>query len=716
MKRTVDVVKVGDRIRFEDQVHVLAGLDGPRCRLLAEEDAGVQVLLLTQVLQAPDFDVVDHPRPARRRIPAHGPLDGLGPEVRDKALAWERHILEVETGHIGPRQDWPPRPGYDPVVHSLAEREAAKAAELTAAGQAVSVATVRRMRARYREEGVWGLVDGRRKRERSVFGQADPRVVAAITGALTEQRGRSSGTLSRLRRQVAWLLQDAHGPEGVAVPPPSTFNRLVRAVAEQQGLALTAAGERRRASRPVPVFTPTHAMAPGELVMMDSTLLDVMVVCEDGQARRPELTMAVDVATRSITAAVLRPKGTKAVDAAVLLAQTLVPQQMRPNWPQYLSMAASVIPHERLASIDGRMQGAAARPVIRPTTVVIDQGKVFVSRCFLAAAEHLGISVQPCPPASGHAKGQVERGFGAIGTLFAQYVAGYTGNSLNARGSNVEDEACWTLPQLQDLLDEWVVCGWQERRHERLRHPLMPRLTLTPNEMWAALVGIAGHVPVPLAAADWIELLPSRRCAIGDEGIRFEHRTYDGRVLNGHRHRSTATDGKWEVHHNPYEPWQCWVRLPHGWEPVPWIHQGLVSKPFTDTTWRHILSVIKQREGRAEHEEQLARHLDELLRRAHTTDKGVSDVAGSRPAETTPGAAASASGEPSATGQPPHSRRKTQADRTKRRKTKTESPGNPTRQVPDADEDCGAAPDIGDSLTSATAWSIFDAHQEAQQW
>ncbi|MFI8438948.1 transposase [Streptomyces sp. NPDC079020] len=721
MKRVVDVVKVGDRIRFEDRVHVLAGLDGTLCRLLAEGDAGVRVLLLTQVLGAPDFEVLDQPHSARRRVPVHGPLDGLGPEVREKALAWERHILEIETGHVGPRQDWPPRPGYDPAVHSLAEREAAKAAELTAAGQAVSVATVRRMRARYREEGVWGLVDGRRKRERSVFGQADPRVVAAITGALTEQRGRSTGTLSRLRRQVAWLLQDTHGPEGVAVPPAATFNRLARAVAEQQGLALTAAGERRRASRPVPVFTPTHAVAPGELVMMDSTLLDVMVVCEDGRARRPELTMAVDVATRSITAAVLRPKGTKAVDAAVLLAQTLVPQPMRPHWPQYLSMAASVIPHTRLVSIDARMQGAAARPVIRPTTVVIDQGKVFVSRCFLAAAEHLGISVQPCPPASGHAKGQVERGFGAIGTLFAQYVAGYTGNSLATRGSNVEDEACWTLPQLQDLLDEWVVCGWQERRHERLRHPLMPRLALTPNEMWAALVGIAGHVPVPLTEADWIELLPSRRCAIGDEGIRFEHRTYDGPSLNAHRHRSTATDGKWEVHHNPYEPWQCWVRLPHGWEPVPWIHQGLVSRPFTDTTWRHIRSVVNQREGRAEHEEQLARHLDELLRRAYTADTGVSDVAGSRPGETTPGAPgaaadAAAGGETSPTGRPAHSRRKAHTDRTKQRNAQAPLPGSPARQVPHMDEDSGTTPDIADSVTSAAAWSIFDAHQEAQQW
>ncbi|KOU28544.1 hypothetical protein ADK53_34005 [Streptomyces sp. WM6373] len=683
---------------FDGGIHVLAGLDGPRCRLVAEGDAGLQILLLTQVLGAQDFAVLDHRWPGRPRVPVHGPLDGLDAAVREKALAWERHILEVETG-TGLGQDGPPRPGYDPAVYGLAEREAAKAVELTAAGEQVSVATVRRMRARYREQGVWGLVDGRLKRERSVFGRADPRVVTAVKRALEEQQGRSTGTLSRLRRQVGWLLEDAHGPGVVAVPPVATFNRLVRSVAEQEQLPLTAAGQRRRASRPVPVFTPTVATLPGELVMMDSTLLDVMVVCEDGQARRPELTMAVDVATRSITAAVLRPKGTKAVDAAVLLAQTLVPQPMRPDWPEYLSMAASVIPYTRLVSIDARLQGAAARPVIRPSTVVIDQGKVFVSRCFLAAAEHLGITVQPCPPASGHAKAHVERGFGAIGTLFAQYVAGYTGNHLAARGNSVEDEACWTLPQLQDLLDEWIVCGWQERRHERLRHPLMPRLALTPNEMWAALIGFAGHVPVPLTGADWIELLPSRRCAIADEGIRFEYRTYDGPALNGHRHRSTAADGKWEVHHNPYEPWRCWVRLPGGWAAVEWIHRGLVSRPFTDTAWRHIRSVVTRRADRAAQEEHLARRLDELLRRAHTGHTDAGDVS----------RASSAAGPASAPG------RRAGARPARRRTAGTGLPRGPAGRLPQADEDTCPASDTS-GAASAEAWNVFDAHQEAQQW
>ena len=68
----------------------------------------------------------------------------------------------------------------------------------------------------------------------------------------------------------------------------------------------------------------------------------------------------------------LRPEGTKAVDAAVLLARMLVPEPMRPGWDPALSMARSVLPHERLTAIDERLALAAAKPVIIPETIVID--------------------------------------------------------------------------------------------------------------------------------------------------------------------------------------------------------------------------------------------------------------------------------------------------------------------------------------------------------
>ncbi len=55
---------------------------------------------------------------------------------------------------------------------------------------------------------------------------------------------------------------------------------------------------------------------------------------DDGIARRVELTASVDVTTRTIAAGLLRPMGTKAVDAWLLLARMLVPEPMRPGRPE----------------------------------------------------------------------------------------------------------------------------------------------------------------------------------------------------------------------------------------------------------------------------------------------------------------------------------------------------------------------------------------------
>lgn len=80
--------------------------------------------------------------------------------------------------------------------------------------------------------------------------------------------------------------------------------------------------------------------------------------------------------------------------------------------------------------------------------------------------------MQPTPPGNGPAKGHVERTFSSINTLFVQHVASYTGSHTGERGRGVEGEAVWMLRQVVDMLDEWIVCGWQVREHEGLRHPL----------------------------------------------------------------------------------------------------------------------------------------------------------------------------------------------------------------------------------------------------
>lgn len=193
--------------------------------------------------------------------------------------------------------------------------------------------------------------------------------------------------------------------------------------------------------------------------------------------------------------------------------------------PASLAMAHSALPYDRLLGIDERLEHAAARPVIVPDTIVIDHGSVFVSDNFRASCRHLGISIQPAHLATGADKPHIEKMFSSLGTLFCQFAAGYLGRSADRRGRKVEEQPLWSLMQMQDLLDEWLIAVWQHREHDGLRDPLCPQRALSPNQKYAALVETAGYVPVPLSDADYVELLPAVWRAVNAYGIKISHRT-----------------------------------------------------------------------------------------------------------------------------------------------------------------------------------------------
>ncbi|MEV0809859.1 hypothetical protein [Micromonospora sp. NPDC050200] len=403
-------LRVGDRVLFEGRAVSVGGIDGVRVRLV--DDAGSeQVLLLTHVLAAPGFELLEASVPPARLDPL-GLLEALRATVIERARQWERHVVEAQTGlPPGAPQGARPREPYDPARHTLAERDTAKAAELSTAGQPTSAVTVKRMRLRYREQGLWGLVDHRGTRAASPYGRVDDRVVAAVAAVMDAETGESTGTRSRLRRRVEQLLAERHGVGVVPMPSPATFYRLLAGMDAGRHTFGEATTRRTQANRSERPFTRTVAVRPGELAQIDTSPLDVMALLDDGVPGRVELTVVLDVATRSICAAVLRPQGTKAVDAALLLAKMLGPEPMRPGWAEALSMARSRIPHARMLALDARLEHAAARPVIVAETIVTDRGAVFVSETFVRACSRLGITVEPVraghPDRQGHRRAVV---------------------------------------------------------------------------------------------------------------------------------------------------------------------------------------------------------------------------------------------------------------------------------------------------------------------
>jgi putative transposase len=607
-------VAVGDRVRVDGVGHVVIGVSGTRVRL-ADEVGTVLTVTVTELVTGARFELTGTQMPVAER-PEVG-LEGLPAAAVGEASWWQAHLAEVVYGlppdaPAGAR----PKPQYDPERTSLTAREKAKAAELAAAGRPVPVSTLKHRRQRWEARGLAGLVDHRVAKRMQPAGRVDERVVAAMRQAIEEAASDSSRTASF----VIWRTREILVRDGAdaKVPSERTLYRLFGRLAHGKHTTGSASTRRSLAGRPAGMFGALPVAAPGELVQIDSTPLDVLALLDDGVPGRVELTGMIDVATRVVPAAVLRPTA-RSVDAGVLMARALTPEPMRPGWPEALKMARSVLPYDRLLSVDERFRHAAAKPVIIPDTIVIDHGSVFVSASFRAACRHLGISIQPAHLASGAEKPHIERYFGSVGSLFCQFVSGYAGRSPDRRGRHVEGQPLWSMLELQELLDEWLIACWLNRPHDGLRDPEHPGRAFTPNEKYATLVETAGYVPVALGPDDYIELLPAAWRAVNAYGIKLNRRSYDSEQLNPLRLQPSGVREKknlWEIRHDPYDVSRIFVRGPDGWITVFWKHLDRAPVPFGELAWDHARRHLVT-EGRFATEEQIADAVATLLRRAH---------------------------------------------------------------------------------------------------
>jgi transposase InsO family protein len=618
--RNRGVLRWGDQVQFEGATYTVTGLSGVLVRL-TDSGGESHAVLSPQLMADPGFVILTSKAGGGSGSSLRG-LDGYPDKAVEQANWWEHHLVEVISGL--PPQAFPedvPRPDYDPKNHTLAEREAAKADELTRLGFEVSARTVKRRRQRYEAEGLIGLID--RRVSSGILpgaGNADPRVVEAIGQVLSEAKDASSRTIAHAIWRTGEILQETHGAGAVKMPSRATFYRLFDLLSQGRHITGSAKTRRSLANRPDGPFDSLTVCRPGEVVEIDSTPLDVMVLLPDGVPGRVELTGMVDLATRTITAAVLRPS-TKSVDASLLLARTVTPEPMRPGWVDALRMSHSVFPFRRLLSLDERLANAAAKPVIVPETIVCDHGKAFISNNFRSACRMLGIDFQPAHEGTPTDKPHIERTLGSVATMFAQFVSGHVGRSPEHRGRAVDGERLWSMLELQELLDEWIIAKWQNREHDALRDAVVPGRAFSPNEKYAALVETAGYVPVALTSDDYVELLPTTWRAINAYGIRINRRTYDCSELNPFRRQRSGVSARknlWEVHYDPYDVSRIWLRNhwdSDKWITIPWTHLRSAPMPFGEMAWNHARQELPE-QGRTSTEEEIAEAVAALLRKA----------------------------------------------------------------------------------------------------
>ncbi|ASD20868.1 integrase [Cryobacterium sp. LW097] len=578
---------MGEEIAVEDVRYVVTALSAVSAALRQIDTGLTKEILISELVRLPVLKADKAARHANDRDIAI--LQYLDASARAEADFWLTHLRDLESR-----------------IESGADRSEAtvtKLAELAALGRPITDRTLRRKRYALRQSGVVGLIDHRQQRVAGDRRRIDDRVVAALAEVMESQRNASTGTRTRLIALTAQMLAQRFGVGEVDLPAQRTMFRLIDDL--DRGRLTTGSAKTRRslANRPDRPFAAMAVSRPGEQVQIDSTPLDVLVRLDGGLIDRPDLTIMLDVATRSIVSAVLRPGTTKSVDLVVVLARALIPYDSRPGGrAETRALVDGAFELQQLLGASDYDSYRRQQPYIFPETITTDRGLIYISEHFRTACEQLGISLNVSAPYTPTDKGKVERAFQSINTGFTQYLKNYTGRGVEYRGLDSEPETLHSLVELQELLDEWIAVVWQNRPHDGLRDPLHPSVALSPNEMCRAYRELIPELEVPFDANTYISLLPVRWRTLQAYGVTIDHRTYDSpglRELKRTKSSYPGHDGKWPIRVDPYNVQTVWMPLGDEWLPLEWAH-ATAAGPMSADVW-----AVTRRSGFFEHRQAL---------------------------------------------------------------------------------------------------------------
>ncbi len=403
--------------------------------------------------------------------------------------------------------DWLKASQREAIIRPLADQVRLTEADVCTAAQNLqtSRATLYRLIARYRQRPQTSSLlpwkRGRDVRTHFLDREREEIIKACIQEFyLTPQRPSMAALLRELRHRFAEQ----------AFPSPNyrTVRRRLEALNAHEAVQKRE-GDKAARAKFGPVKTSSlHSLLPLNLVQIDHTLVDVIVV--DQRERlpmgRPWLTLAVDVASRMVTGFHVSLDPPSALAVSLVLTHAVLSKE------QWLA-------DRELSTINWPVAGI-------PRVIHLDNAKEFHSEALLRGCQEYSIQIEHRPPGRPHFGGHIER---LIGTMMGavHLLPGTTFSNVQQKGSyDSEAHAALTLPELERWLALQIAGVYHVSVHSQLGK--------SPQEAWNA--GITQRKqPTRHPTSDiefFLDFLPAVPRLVQKDGIHFHKIRYWANVLS----------------------------------------------------------------------------------------------------------------------------------------------------------------------------------------
>ena len=277
-----------------------------------------------------------------------------------------------------------------------------------------------------------------------------------------------------------------------------------------------------------------NAQLPLDMVQIDHTPADILVVSDDRSQvlGRPWVTLAIDVASRSVVGFELSMSDPSSVSVSLCIAHSLLPK-------------------------DGESSATGLWPMCGiPEVIHVDNGKDFRAIALKRGCEQFNIELRWRPVKTPHYGAHIERLNGTLMKML-HLLPGTVFSNTKERGDYPsEKKAALTLNELREWITYKICYHYHTKTHKGIGCP--------PLIAWergiAEKYGPSGFPPLPADRDDFqVHFLPFAIRPISRTGIHLNASVYWNDDL-----AELVNRGSRIVHYNPREPRLAWLRLDDG--------------------------------------------------------------------------------------------------------------------------------------------------------